>query len=85
MLNDDVLLFSVLSNNITNGYIKYTPAFFIQLHMSINKAWHLKNKMPKNPTFEQRVKWHRAHQNNCSCRPIGGKLAEEMNKRGIKF
>lgn len=53
--------------------------------MKINKEWHTKNKMPKNPSFEQRVKWHLAHQRNCSCRPIAGKLAEEMKKRGIKF
>lgn len=36
--------------------------------------------MPKNATFEQRVKWHLAHQKNCSCRPIAGELAEEMLK-----
>ena len=53
--------------------------------MKINKEWHDKNKMPLNPTFEQRVKWHLAHQKNCSCRPIAKKLAEEMKKRGIKF
>jgi len=51
----------------------------------INREWHTKNKMLKNPTFKQRVKWHLAHQKNCSCRPIAGKLAEEMKKRGIKF
>ena len=56
-----------------------------KIAMKINKEWHLKNKMPKNPTFEQRVKWHLAHQANCSCRPISEKLAEEMKKRGIKF
>jgi len=53
--------------------------------MKLNKEWHLKHPMPKNPTFEQRIKWHLAHQRNCSCRPIAGKLAEEMKKRGIKF
>jgi hypothetical protein len=53
--------------------------------MKLNKEWHLKHPMPKNPTFEQRVKWHLAHQRHCSCRPIAGKLAEEMKKRGIKF
>lgn len=51
----------------------------------LNKEWHLKHKMPKNPTFEQRVKWHLEHQKHCACRPIEGKLAEEMIKRGIKF
>lgn len=46
--------------------------------MKINKDWHEKNKMPKNPTFEQRVKWHLEHQKNCSCRPIPQKLLIEM-------
>ncbi len=53
--------------------------------MKINKAWHEKNVMPKNPGFEQRVKWHLEHQKHCTCRPIPGKLAEEMKKKGIKF
>ena len=48
--------------------------------MAINKEWHRKNKMPKNPTFEQRMGWHFEHQKNCSCRPIPKKLAEEMKK-----
>lgn len=34
----------------------------------INKEWHLASKMPKNPTFEQRVEWHKRHQKNCACR-----------------
>ena len=53
--------------------------------MKINKEWHLKNKMPKNPTFEQRVKWHLEHAKNCTCRPIPDKLKEEMKKAKIKF
>lgn len=53
--------------------------------MKINKEWHQKNKMPKNPSFDQRVKWHLEHQKHCSCRPISAKLAEEMKKRGINF
>jgi len=53
--------------------------------MAINANWHRNNRMPKNPTFEQRVKWHLAHQKNCSCRPISGNLAEEMRRRKIKF
>ena len=52
--------------------------------MKINKEWHLKNKLPKNPTFEERVKWHLAHQKNCTCRPIPGKLLEDMKKKKIK-
>jgi hypothetical protein len=53
--------------------------------MKLNKEWHLKNPMPKNPTFEQRLEWHLAHQKNCACRPIPEKLADEIKKRGIKL
>jgi len=51
----------------------------------INKQWHLKNKMPKNPKIEERLKWHLEHQKNCDCRPIAGKLKDEIIKRDIKF
>jgi hypothetical protein len=52
----------------------------------INKEWHLKNKMLKKASFEERVKWHLAHNKNCSCRPgFPKKLAEEMKRKGIKF
>jgi hypothetical protein len=53
--------------------------------MAINKEWHLKNKMPKNASFEQRIKWHREHNKNCNCHPgFPEKLKEEMKKKGIK-
>jgi hypothetical protein len=52
--------------------------------MKINKAWHLKHLMPKNATFDQRVKGHLAHSKNCNCRPIPDKLFAEMKKKGIK-
>ena len=51
----------------------------------MNKEWHEKHKMPKNPTVDQRIAWHLDHAKNCSCRKIPGKLSEEMKKRGIKF
>jgi len=49
----------------------------------LNREWHLSNRMPKNPTLEQRLEWHVEHAKNCQCRPITGKLAEEMKKRGM--
>ena len=49
--------------------------------MKMNKEWHLKNKISAKATFDQRVKWHIAHQKNCACRPIPAKLAEEMGKK----
>ena len=51
--------------------------------MKINKQWHLANKMPKNPSLDERVKWHLAHAKNCNCRPLGGKILEEIKKRGF--
>lgn len=53
--------------------------------MTINKEWHLANKMPKKPTLDQRIKWHLDHSKNCQCRPIDEKILEEIKKRGIKI
>lgn len=35
-----------------------------------NRLWHEQNKMPKNPTIQQRAEWHLAHAKACECRPI---------------
>jgi hypothetical protein len=53
--------------------------------VTINEEWHRKNRMPRNPTVEQRIEWHLEHQKNCSCRPIPRKLSEEMERRGIEI
>jgi hypothetical protein len=44
----------------------------------INKAWHEVNKMPKNPTKEQRIYWHKEHAKHCQCWPIPANLLAEM-------
>lgn len=49
--------------------------------MKINAEWHAKHKMPKNPSLDQRVKWHMEHARHCSCRPIHGEILEEIKKR----
>ncbi|MDO8657900.1 MAG: hypothetical protein Q7K55_04120 [Candidatus Levybacteria bacterium] len=49
--------------------------------MNINKNWHEKNKMPKNPSIKDRIKWHLSHSKNCACRPIPQKLLEEINRQ----
>lgn len=46
--------------------------------MSINKEWHLKNKMPENPTQKQRMEWHIEHAKNCDCREPTEKLKKEI-------
>lgn len=57
--------------------------------MAINAKWHLKNKMPNPPagglTIDQRIEWHLEHAKNCACRPLGGKILEEIKKRGLKI
>lgn len=51
--------------------------------MKINKEWHLANKMAKNPTLDERIAWHLGHAQHCQCRPLGGKILEEIKKRGL--
>jgi hypothetical protein len=53
--------------------------------MKLNSAWHLAHKMPKNPTLDERISWHLEHAKNCLCRPLGGKILEEIHKRGLKL
>lgn len=48
--------------------------------MSLNKDWHLKNRMPKNATEQQRIDWHIKHARQCGCREIPKSLAEKMKK-----
>ncbi|MBI2061224.1 MAG: hypothetical protein HYT87_15910 [Nitrospirae bacterium] len=56
--------------------------------MKINKVWHLANKMPKNPTHEERMRWHVAHNRKCQCHPASAKLQSEieefLKKKGKK-
>jgi hypothetical protein len=53
--------------------------------MKLNKEWHSSHPMPKNPTIDQRIKWHIEHLKNCSCRDIPEKLKAEMKKRNIRI
>lgn len=53
--------------------------------MAINAKWHRANRMPANPTLDQRIAWHLAHAEACGCRAISGKLKQEMERRGIKI
>jgi hypothetical protein len=46
----------------------------------INKEWHDKNRMPANPTLDQRMTWHIEHAKHCPCRPIPARLAAEIKK-----
>jgi len=49
--------------------------------MPINKDWHEKNRMPKNASVDQRIKWHLAHQKNCSCRAMPESIKAAIKAR----
>ncbi|MES1191260.1 MAG: hypothetical protein ABUS47_09300 [Steroidobacter sp.] len=49
-----------------------------------NRQWHELNRMPKNPTAQQRVEWHMAHAANCRCRPIPKGVMALMAAQGKK-
>lgn len=51
----------------------------------LNEAWHKANRMPANPSTDERIAWHLEHVKHCGCRKISGKLKEEMEKRHIKI
>jgi hypothetical protein len=42
--------------------------------MTVNAAWHGRHRMPKNPSLDQRIAWHTAHQAHCACRAIPSAL-----------
>jgi hypothetical protein len=52
-------------------------------NMQINAEWHGNNRMPKNPTMNQRIEWHVEHAKNCGCRPIPNPVQKEIEKRGV--
>jgi len=47
----------------------------------INKEWHARNRMPKNPTRDQRIDWHLNHAKNCACRETPKSVSKEIARR----
>ncbi len=52
----------------------------------INAAWHKKNRMPKNATLDQRIRWHVAHVKACGCREMPASIRREVEakKRAVR-
>jgi hypothetical protein len=46
-----------------------------------NEEWHLKHKLPNNPTMDQRVKWRIEHARRCPCSSYDKDILEELKKR----
>ena len=47
----------------------------------MNKDWHAKNRMPKNATMNERVRWHEEHALACGCRPVPRTVQAEIEDR----
>ncbi len=47
---------------------------------TINREWHVENRMPANPSIDQRLTWHVEHAKHCGCRLISEKLAAEIHR-----
>ncbi len=52
--------------------------------MAINKEWHAKHKMPKNPSDKEKIQWHLEHEKNCSCRVMSETLRKKMKELGFE-
>jgi hypothetical protein len=49
--------------------------------MKLNKEWHQVNRMPRNPTMEQRIAWHIEHAKNCGCREMPESVKKSIKKK----
>ncbi len=46
----------------------------------MNKTWHDQNKIPKNASLEERIRWHTEHAKHCDCRPIPKNLLPKIKE-----
>jgi hypothetical protein len=52
------------------------------MNKRLNKEWHAKNRMPKNPTLDERVQWHLEHSKKCGCRPVPESVLAYARSKG---
>jgi hypothetical protein len=46
----------------------------------LNAEWHRAHRMPRNPTLEQRLAWHKEHSQHCQCRPAPPSLLAALGE-----
>ena len=49
------------------------------------RIWHEENRIPKNSSLEQGIKWAIEHAEKCGCRPLPESLLVEIRKRKSKI
>jgi hypothetical protein len=47
----------------------------------MNQDWHRKHPMPRNPTVDERVHWHKEHSKACGCRGIPPSVKAAMARK----
>jgi hypothetical protein len=52
--------------------------------IAMNKQWHEQNRMPAKATLEQRIEWHREHQQHCACREAPKNLQPYLKKKATQ-
>jgi hypothetical protein len=50
----------------------------------MNRLWHDKNKMSKNPSLKERIAWHVEHAEFWGCRPIPASLFPKIAKTKLR-
>ncbi|MCB0719592.1 MAG: hypothetical protein KDD65_14180 [Bacteroidetes bacterium] len=50
----------------------------------LNREWHRANRMPKNPSMDQRIAWHLEHAKNCGCRSMPESVVNAIADRNKK-
>lgn len=48
--------------------------------MKINAEWHKENRMPKNSSLAERVKWYLEHAKKWACQPMPLSIQKEIQK-----
>lgn len=44
----------------------------------MNTKWHTRHILPRGAPLEQRIAWHRDHQEQCACRPTPANIQKEI-------
>jgi hypothetical protein len=47
----------------------------------LNRDWHHRNPMPRPATFDDRLRWHLAHELACACREMPPAIRREAERR----
>ncbi len=73
-------MYNIFMSNIEKNPKKIQPQR-LEFDNVQNTEWHLKHKIPENPTMEQRITWHMEHARRCPCWVNDEDILGELRKR----